>query len=144
MIVAPDSRDFLKEIIDLDDGGDIKFNVVKILTYTVRGVEYVVHTPYQSDGFSIPNFLKFFFRALFRRRPLLIYAAILHDYLYSKSRALERSDKYTADLVFYLLMRHYGAGWFVSKLFLAAVEAFGSLHYRKRDDLDYTDSTQTH
>ena len=136
MIISPTSRDDLNEIVDLTDN-EIRFNVIKILEYVIDEVRYEVHVRYLSDGFSIPRFLKFAFRALFKRIPLLIFAAILHDYLYSKSRDLSKSCKAEADQIFYRLMRHYGANWLTSKLFLSAVRAFGGVFYRKRYDINH-------
>ena len=131
MIIAPNSRELLKTIVREDDG-EMLFVVLEHLEYFVDGHEFDVPAGYVSDGFSLPPFLKPLFRKLFLNNPLLIYAAVAHDWLYRKDKPA-RGVRHCIDKIFYLLLLHYSASYFISILFRSAVTAFGWMFYRKKD-----------
>ena len=136
MIIAPNSRELLKTIVREDDG-EMLFALLDSVLFVIDDVEYILLERYLSDGFSMVGWLKKLFRKLFLAYPTLIFAAILHDWLYSKSRNLDWSNRSVADLTFKRLMIHYGAPWIAAQLFYSAVRAFGWMFWRKKEDVFY-------
>ena len=136
MIIAPNSRELLLTIVREDDG-EMLFALLDSVLFVIDDVEYELKNRYLSDGFSMVGWLKKFFRKLFLAYPTLIFAAILHDWLYSKSRNLDRANRSVADLTFKCLMLHYGAPWLVAHIFYSAVRAFGWMFWRKKEDVFY-------
>ena len=120
MIYAPTSRRVLDCIIAED--GDMLFVCLESLRFTIEGRRYKLPYRYLSDGYSIPSLFKPLFRKLFLRMPLLIFAALFHDWTNDIDSDYE-GDRWQSDADFKRLMKHYKMPFIWRQLFYAGVRA---------------------
>ena len=91
-----------------------------------------------TDGASIPRFL---WRLC--GHPLMVprvYAAVLHDWLYSCGPVIEHNDgeeprfvtRKEADGYYYALLRHFGVPAWAAAIEYCALRLFGGSHYKTR------------
>lgn len=101
------------------------------------GFAFTVPKGAETDGASIPRFL---WRVC--GHPLeapRVYAAMLHDWLYSGVDPAEDKggahpsdvSRADADLCYYNLLRHFGVSWWRAKTEYYALRMFGGSHYNE-------------
>lgn len=104
----------------------------------VCGFCFTVPAGTTTDGASIPRFLwRLCGHPLQAPR---VYAAMLHDWLYSGDEPVDPSDAYTwpcdltrkdADGCYYALLRHFGVSAWIASIEYCALRLFGGSHYKK-------------
>lgn len=94
----------------------------------VRGLSFEVPAGTRTDGASIPRFL---WRVC--GHPLQaprVYAALLHDWLYTYGWQLGISRK-EADRCYRALLRHFGVSAWSAEIEYSMLRLFGAAHYTK-------------
>ena len=98
------------------------FRVIEPITYQTGGFQFVVPAGFITDFASMP--LKM------ARWGKYGWAAILHDFLYSKDSKFNFSRK-QADIFFLIFMKHRGTSAILAFLIFLAVRVFGRAFYKK-------------
>jgi hypothetical protein len=126
------TANFPDELITADAGMRGSSRLIRLVKY-FRYVSFLgiitVPTGFVSDGASIPRV----FWSIMGPQGPWFYAAIVHDYLYSKSSTGRFDcDRWEADEIFLDAMKDLGVRWHQRFLIYRAVRLFGWASYKKK------------
>ena len=104
-----------------------EFKVYEDFKYTMKnGDKYVVPAGFRTDFASIPQI----FHSIISKLGPQNKAAVVHDYLYSKSSHYTKTRK-QADQVFLHILLEQGVCCLKAKAMYRAVRMFGALYWKK-------------
>lgn len=111
-------------------GSDVHATLMEDIEVDVEdGPAFVIPNGFQTDGASIPRFL---WRLCgYPLQAPRIYAAIVHDYLYSGFLPVSRAE---ADDIYRRLLVQYGWGSWKARIEYLALRMFGASHYKESEE----------